>query len=138
MVQVHSRKILLVQVRFGFIDLKFSCRYSFRREKKKGEIVDPVVVHHCSYCACTSVSGIRIWKKYILTFVRGSGSVRVHLSTILRVQVWFGFTAVVLNPLSKQLVFCARAKPNQIKSLIFSLYSAEFVTEVCGANKAGR
>ena len=38
------------------------------------------------------ISGIRIWKKYILTFVRGSGSVRVHLSAILRVQVWFGFT----------------------------------------------
>ena len=94
MVQVHSRKILLVQVRFGFIDLKFNCRYSFRPEKKKGEIVDPVEVHHCSYCACTSVSGIRIWKKYILTFVRGSGSVRVHLSTILRVQVWFRFTEV--------------------------------------------
>ena len=35
MVQVHSRKILLVQVRFGFIDLKFNCRYSFRPEKKK-------------------------------------------------------------------------------------------------------
>ena len=93
MVQVHSSKILLVQVRFGFIDLKFNCCYSFRPEKKK-EIVDPVEVHHCSYCACTSVSGIRIWKKYILSFVRGSGSVRVHLSTILRVQVWFGFTEV--------------------------------------------
>ena len=38
-VQVHSSKILLVQVRFGFIDLKFNCRYSFRPEKKKGEIV---------------------------------------------------------------------------------------------------
>ena len=35
MVQVHSRKILLVQVRFGFIDLKFNCRYSFRPEKKE-------------------------------------------------------------------------------------------------------
>ena len=33
-------------------------------------------------------------KLYILTFVRGSGSVRVHLSTILRVQVWFRFTEV--------------------------------------------
>ena len=33
-------------------------------------------------------------EKYILTFVRGSGSVRVHLSTILRVQVWFRFTEV--------------------------------------------
>ena len=32
--------------------------------------------------------------KYILTFVRGLGSVRVHLSTILRVQVWFRFTEV--------------------------------------------
>ena len=35
MVQIHSRKILLVQVRFGFIDLKFNCRYSFRPEKKE-------------------------------------------------------------------------------------------------------
>ena len=33
-------------------------------------------------------------KKHILTFVRGSGSVWVHLSTILRVQVWFRFTEV--------------------------------------------
>ena len=33
-------------------------------------------------------------EKYILTFVRGSGSVWVHLSTILRVQVWFRFTEV--------------------------------------------
>ena len=41
LVQVHSSKILLVQVRFGFIDLKFNCRYSFRSEKK-GEIADPV------------------------------------------------------------------------------------------------
>ena len=35
MVQVHSRKILLVQVRYGFIDLKFNCRYSFQPEKKE-------------------------------------------------------------------------------------------------------
>ena len=33
-------------------------------------------------------------KKYILTFVSGSCSVWVHLSTILRVQVWFRFTKV--------------------------------------------
>ena len=33
-------------------------------------------------------------EKYILTFVRGSGSVWVHLSTILKVQVWFRFTEV--------------------------------------------
>ena len=33
-------------------------------------------------------------EKYILTIVRGSGSVWVHLSTILRVQVWFRFTEV--------------------------------------------
>ena len=33
-------------------------------------------------------------EKYILTFVRGSGSVQVHLSTILKVQVWFRFTEV--------------------------------------------
>ena len=46
MVQVHSSKILLVQVRFGFIDLKFNCRYSFRPEKeKKKEIADPVDDH---------------------------------------------------------------------------------------------
>ena len=39
MVQVHSSKILLVQVRFGFIDLKFNCRYSFRPEKKKEKLL---------------------------------------------------------------------------------------------------
>ena len=37
--QVHSSKILLVQVRFGFIDLKFNYRYSFRPEKKKGKLL---------------------------------------------------------------------------------------------------
>ena len=79
MVQVHSSKILLVQVRFGFIDLKFNCRYSFRPEKKKkGEIADPVDDHHCSYCACTSASGIRISKNIFLL--------------LLGVQVRFGFT----------------------------------------------
>ena len=77
MVQVHSSKILLVQVRFGFVDLKFSCRCSFRPEKK-GEIADPVDDHHCSYCACTSASGIRIWKNIFLL--------------LLGVQVRFGFT----------------------------------------------
>ena len=39
MVQVHSSKILLVQVWFGFIDLKFNCRYSFRPEKKKEKLL---------------------------------------------------------------------------------------------------
>ena len=39
MVQVHSSKILLVQVRFEFIDLKFNCRYSFRPEKKKEKLL---------------------------------------------------------------------------------------------------
>ena len=102
-VRVHLSTIFEVQVWFrftqvkyywfGFIDLKFNCSYSFRPEKK-GEIADPVDDHHCSYCACTSASGIWIWKKYILTFVKGSGSVWVHLSTILRVQVWFRFTEV--------------------------------------------
>ena len=33
-------------------------------------------------------------ENYILTFVRGSGSVWVHLSTNLRIQVWFRFTEV--------------------------------------------
>ena len=95
MVQVHSSKILLVQVRFGFIDLKFNCRCSFRPEKKIGKIADPVDDHHCSYSACTSASGIRyVIEKYILSFVKGSGLVLVHLSTILRVQRWFRFTEV--------------------------------------------
>ena len=77
LVQVSSSKILLVQVRFRFIDLKFNCRYSFRPEKK-GEIADPVVDQHCSYCACTSASGILIWKNIFLL--------------LLGVQVRFGFT----------------------------------------------
>ena len=33
--QLPKRCILLVQVQFGFIDLKFNCRYSFRTEKKE-------------------------------------------------------------------------------------------------------
>jgi len=33
-------------------------------------------------------------ENYILTFVRGSGSVWVHLNTILKVQFWFRFTEV--------------------------------------------
>ena len=69
--------VLPVQVRFGFIDLKFNSRYSFRPEKK-GEIADPVDDHHCFYCACTSASGIRIWKNIFLL--------------LLGVQVRFGFT----------------------------------------------
>ena len=77
MVQVHSSKILLVQVRFGFIDLKFNCRYSFRPEKK-GEIADPVDDHRCSYGAFTSASDIWIWKNIFLL--------------LLGVQVRFGFT----------------------------------------------
>jgi len=59
--------------------------------EKKREIADPVDDHHCSYCACTSAIGIRKWKNiflYILTIVRGLGSVWVHLSTILKVQVY--------------------------------------------------
>ena len=74
---MHSSKILLIQVRFGSIDLKFNCRYSFR-PGKKGKIADPVDDHHCSYCACTSASGIRIQKNLFLL--------------LLGVQVRFGFT----------------------------------------------
>ena len=103
LVRVHLSTIFEVQVwfrftqvkyywfGFEFIYLKFNCRYSFRPEKK-GEIADPVDDLYCSYCACTSASGIQIWKN--ITFVRGSGSVWVHLSTILRVQAWFRFTEV--------------------------------------------
>ena len=39
LVQVHSSKLLLVQVRFRFIDLKFNCCYSFRPEKKKEKLL---------------------------------------------------------------------------------------------------
>ena len=91
MVQVYSSKILLVQVRFGFIDLKFNSRYSFRPEKKR-EIADPVDDHHCS--SVYQRQRHPDMEKYILTFVRRSGSVWVHLSRILRVQVWFRFTEV--------------------------------------------
>ena len=77
MVQVHSSILLLVQVWFGFIDLKFNCRCSFRPEKK-GEIADPVDDQHRSDCAYTSASGIRIWKNIFLL--------------LLGVQVRFEFT----------------------------------------------
>ena len=51
----------------------------------------------------------------------------------------YSHLTVALNPLSKQLqlVFCPHAKRNEIKSFIFSLYSAEVVWGVCGALKAG-
>ena len=34
-----ARSVLSPQVRFGFIDLKFNCRYSFRPEKKKEKLL---------------------------------------------------------------------------------------------------
>ena len=76
MVQVHSSKILLVQVRFGFIDLKFNCclAYSFCPEKKKEKLLILLMI--------TTALMVRVpapaasgYGKYILTFVRGSGSV---------------------------------------------------------------
>ena len=93
MVQVHSSKILLVQVRFGFIDLKFNCRYSFRPEKKKEKLLILLMITTALIVRvpAPAASG---YGKYILTFVRGLGSVQVHLSTVLRVQVWFRFTEV--------------------------------------------
>ena len=91
LVQVHSSKILLVQVRFGFIDLKFNCRYSFCPEKKKEKLLILLMI--------ATALIVRVQRQrhsdmdeYILTFVRGSGSGWVHLSTILMVQVWFRFT----------------------------------------------
>ena len=83
------------------IDLKFNCRYLLRPEKKR---------RNCWSCWWSPLLLLCVYQrqrhpdmqKYILTFVRGSGSVWVHLSTILRVQVhWskillvqvrFGFT----------------------------------------------
>ena len=93
MVQVHSSKILLVQVRFGFIDLKFNCRYSFLPEKKKEKLLILLMITTALIVRvpAPAASG---YEKYNLTFVRGSGSVCVHLTTILRVQVWFRFTEV--------------------------------------------
>ena len=91
---VHSRKILLVQVRFGFIDLKFTVITRFVQKKKRRNCwscwSSPLLLL-CVYQR-QRASGYR--KKYILTFVGVQGSVRVHLSTILRVQVWFGFIEV--------------------------------------------
>ena len=85
--------MLLVQVRFGFIDLKFNCRYSFRPKKKR---------RNCWFCWWSPLLLLCVYQrqqhpdmeKYILTFVRGSGSVWVYLSTVFRVQVWFRFTEV--------------------------------------------
>ena len=93
LVQVHSRKILLVQVRFGFIDLKFNCRYSFRPKKKKEKLLILLMIPLLLLCVYQRQRHPDM-ERYILTFVRGSGSVWVHLSTILRVQVWFRFTEV--------------------------------------------
>ena len=91
MVQVHSSKIFLVQVRFGFIDLKFNCRFSFRPEKKKEKLLILLMITTALIVRVPAAAASG-YEKYILTFVRGSGSVWVHLSTILRVQVWFRFT----------------------------------------------
>ena len=103
-VQVHSSKILLVQVRFGFIDLKFNCRYSFRPEKnqfsmltwieKKKEKLLILLMITTALIVRVPAPEASGYGNNILTFVRGSGSVWVHLSTILRVQVWFRFTEV--------------------------------------------
>ena len=93
LVQVHSSKILLVQVRFGFIDLKFNCRYSFRPEKKK-ETLLILLKFTTALIARVPAPVASGYGKNILTFVRGSGLVWIHLSTILRVQVWFRFTEV--------------------------------------------
>ena len=93
-VQVHSSKILLVQVRVGFIDLKFNCRYSFRPEKKKEKLLILLMITTALIVRVPAPARHPDMEKYILTFVWGSGSVWVHVSTILRVQVWFRFTEV--------------------------------------------
>ena len=94
-----AQNILTVQVWFGFTWAPFS-RFRFTKvkyywfgsgsltwnltvvtrfvQKKKREIADLVDDHHCSYCACTSTSGIRIWKNIFLL--------------LLEVQIRFGFT----------------------------------------------
>ena len=92
MVQVHSSKILLVQVRLGFIDLKFNCRYSFHPEKKERLLI--LLMFTTALTVRVPASRHPDMEKYVLTFVWGSGSLWVHLSTILRVQVWFRFTEV--------------------------------------------
>ena len=84
---------------FRFIDLKFNCRYLFRPEKKKKKLLILLMITTALIVRVPAPSG---YGKNILTFVRGLGSVWVHLSTILRVQVhWnkillvqvrFGFT----------------------------------------------
>ena len=88
LVQVHSSKVLLVQVRFGFTDLKFNCRYSFRPEKKALLMITTALIVRVPAPAASGYGKIYSY------FFRGSGSVWIHLSTILRVQVWFRFTEV--------------------------------------------
>jgi len=51
-VQVHSSKILLVQVRFGFTDLKFKYRYLFRTEKKLVQQVNIKPISHLPMMVC--------------------------------------------------------------------------------------
>ena len=78
MVQVHSSKILLVQVRFGFIDLKFNCRYSFRPEKKKEKLLILLMI--------TTALIVRVPAS------AASGYGKNIFLLLLGVQVRFGFT----------------------------------------------
>ena len=77
LVQVHSSKILLVQVRFGFIDLKFNCRYSFHPEKKKKLLI---------LLMMTTALIVR------LPAPAASGYGKNIFLLLLEVQVRFGFT----------------------------------------------
>ena len=71
MVQVHSSKILLVQVRFGFIDLKFNCRYSFRPQRKKEKLLILLKFTTALIVRVPAPAASEYGKIYF-TFVRGS------------------------------------------------------------------
>ena len=105
LVRVHFSTIFEVQVWFRFIQVKY---YWFRFGS--GSLIKNLTVvtrfaqkqkrRNCWSCWWSPLLLLCVYQrhpdmeKYILTFVRGSGSVWVHLSTILRVQVSFRFTEV--------------------------------------------
>ena len=90
MVQVHSSKILLVQVWFGFIDLKFNCRYSFRPEKKEEKLLillkftTALIVR----VPASAASGYgKIYSYFCYGFRFGSGSLEHNFEGLGLVQV---------------------------------------------------
>ena len=90
MVQVHSSKILPVQVRFGFIDLKFNCRYSFRPEKKMEKLLILLMITTALIVRIPTPAASRygkIYSYFCLGFRFGLGSLEHNFEGSGLVQV---------------------------------------------------